>query len=127
MIKATAIDHLVLTVADPARTVEFYENLLGMELRQFGENRQALHFGRQKINLHRAGHEFEPNARTPLPGSADLCFLVEGTAKDNAARLSEAGIAIEDGPVQRTGATGPVMSLYLRDPDGNLIELAHRN
>lgn len=106
MIRATALDHLVLTVADPARTVKFYENLLGMEHRQFGENRQALHFGQQKINLHRAGHEFEPKAHTPLPGTADLCFLVEGTAKDNAARLSEAGIAIEDGPVPRTGPPG---------------------
>ncbi|RNF35413.1 VOC family protein [Paracoccus methylarcula] len=127
MIKVTALDHLVLTVADPARTAEFYENLLGMELRSFGENRQALHFGQQKINLHRAGHEFEPKARVPLPGSADLCFLVEGTARDSAARLAEAGIAVEDGPVPRTGATGPVMSLYLRDPDGNLVELAHRS
>ncbi|SIS76228.1 Catechol 2,3-dioxygenase [Paracoccus saliphilus] len=127
MIKATALDHLVLTVADPARTVEFYENLLGMELREFGENRKALHFGQQKINLHRAGHEFEPKAHAPLPGSADLCFLVEGTAQDNAARLSKAGIAVEEGPVPRTGATGPVISLYLRDPDGNLIELAHRS
>lgn len=127
MIKATALDHLVLTVADPARTVEFYENLLGMELREFGENRQALHFGQQKINLHRAGHEFEPKAQVPLPGSADLCFLVEGTAQDNAARLREAGIAVEDDPVPRTGATGPIISLYLRDPDGNLIELAHRS
>ncbi|WP_366465527.1 VOC family protein [Paracoccus methylarcula] len=127
IIKVTALDHLVLTVADPARTAEFYENLLGMELRSFGENRQALHFGQQKINLHRAGHEFEPKARVPLPGSADLCFLVEGTARDSAARLAEAGIAVEDGPVPRTGATGPVMSLYLRDPDGNLVELAHRS
>lgn len=127
MITVTALDHLVLTVADPRRTAEFYQALLGMELHRFGENRLALHFGQQKINLHRAGHEFEPKAHSPLPGSADLCFLVEGTARDSAAKLIEAGVTIEDGPVPRTGATGPIMSLYLRDPDGNLIELAHRS
>lgn len=126
MIKATSLDHLVLTVADPELTVEFYESVLGMEVKTFGTGRKALHFGDQKINLHRAGHEFEPKAEKPVPGSADLCFLVDGTAKMNAQRLIDAGIVIEDGPVSRTGATGPVTSLYLRDPDGNLIELAHK-
>lgn len=126
MLEIETLDHLVLTVDDPVKTVAFYRDLLGMELREFGDGRQALHFGDQKINLHRAGHEFEPKAGTPLPGSADLCFLVKGSAATTAARLAGEGVEIEAGPVPRTGATGPVTSLYLRDPDGNLIELAHR-
>lgn len=127
MIKVTALDHLVLTVTAPEKTAEFYQIILGMELREFGEGRLALHFGQQKINLHRAGHEFEPKAKTPLPGSADLCFLVDGSAKDNASRLIADGINIDEGPVPRTGAMEPVISLYLRDPDGNLIELARQS
>lgn len=125
MIKVTSLDHLVLTVADLDKTVTFYTNILGMEAREFGENRLALHFGNQKINLHRAGHEFEPKATKSQPGSADLCFLVKEPVDQTAAHLTKDGISIEEGPVQRTGATGPVISLYIRDPDGNLIELAH--
>ncbi|MFV0384474.1 VOC family protein [Paracoccus sp. (in: a-proteobacteria)] len=125
MIGIASLDHLVLTVADPDRTVAFYTTVLGMQARSFGEGRLALHFGDQKINLHQAGREFLPKAARPTPGSADLCFLVAGEARRNAAALTAAGIVIEDGPVARTGATGPVLSLYLRDPDGNLIELAH--
>lgn len=125
MIRIEAIDHLVLTVTDLDRTIAFYCNILGMEMRRFGAGRIALHFGQQKINLHLAGHEFEPKARMPLPGSADLCFRVSGSAEESADRLKTAGIALEAGPVARTGAMGPISSLYLRDPDGNLIELAH--
>ncbi|TRW97888.1 VOC family protein [Paracoccus sp. M683] len=121
----SGLDHLVLTVRDIDRTVAFYRDVLGMTPRQFGAGRLALHFGRQKINLHLAGHEFEPKAASPLPGSADLCFLVDGTAATTQTVLTRAGIAIEEGPVPRTGAAGPVISLYLRDPDGNLVELAH--
>lgn len=123
--KVTALDHLVLTVSNPDMAIEFYQTILGMEAREFGEGRIALHFGNQKINLHRAGHEIEPKAATALPGTADLCFLVSGDAGDTAAYLTDAGITIEQGPVPRTGAGGPVISIYLRDPDRNLIELAH--
>jgi catechol 2,3-dioxygenase-like lactoylglutathione lyase family enzyme len=118
-----AIDHLVLTVADIDATVEFYEQL-GMRREIFGEGRVALHFGDQKLNLHLAGAEIAPHAREPTPGSADLCFLIDGRLSDLEAALSDAGLPIELGPVERTGAQGPIRSLYLRDPDGNLVELS---
>lgn len=123
-----ALDHLVLTVADIAATVAFYETAMGMRAEAFetatGEVRQALLFGRAKINLHQAGAEFEPKANHPTPGSADLCFLTDHPLETWMAHLTKQGITIEEGPVPRTGATGPLMSLYLRDPDGNLIEIA---
>ncbi len=119
-----SLDHLVLTVADPDATVSFYCGILGMEKVSFGEGRLALAFGTQKINLHRAGHEFEPKSACPTPGSGDLCFLLDCSLAAAQARLHDAGIAIEDGPVARTGATGPIRSLYIRDPDANLIELS---
>lgn len=125
MIDVTGLDHLVLTVRDLDRTVAFYRDILGMRPRRFADDRIALHVGNQKINLHLAGHEFEPKARHPQPGSADLCFLVAGDVADTQRALQAAGIAIETGPAPRTGATGPVVSIYLRDPDDNLIELAH--
>ena len=118
-----SLDHLVLTVRDLDKTVAFYA-ALGMEKTVFGEGRVALSFGAQKINLHVAGKEFEPKARTPKPGSADLCFLIEGPLDRAIAVLADLGIPIEDGPVARTGATGPIMSVYCRDPDENLIELS---
>ncbi|MFQ5785430.1 MAG: VOC family protein [Alphaproteobacteria bacterium] len=118
------IDHIVLTVRDLAATVAFYTRVLGMKEVRFGANRVALHFGRHKINLHEAGREFEPKAARPAPGSGDLCLIAE-TALDAVARdLEAAGVAIEDGPVERTGAEGSIRSLYIRDPDGNLIEIA---
>jgi catechol 2,3-dioxygenase-like lactoylglutathione lyase family enzyme len=118
-----AIDHLVLTVADIDATVEFYEQL-GMRREIFGEGRVALHFGDQKLNLHLAGAEIAPHASEPTPGSADLCFLIDGRLSDLEAALADAGLPIELGPVERTGAQGPIRSLYLRDPDGNLVELS---
>jgi len=118
-----ALDHLVLTVADPDATVAFYERL-GMRREVFGEGRIALRFGEQKINLHRAGAEFEPHAAAPEPGSADFCLLVDGPLADVERDLQQAGIPIELGPVERTGATTKLRSLYLRDPDGNLVELS---
>ena len=121
--RITALDHLVLTVRDIDATVAFYERL-GMRAETFGEGRLALHFGDQKINLHRAGAEFEPHARHPLPGSADLCFLVEGSLDEVERALAAGGIAIELGPVERAGAAGALESLYVRDPDGNLVELS---
>ncbi|WP_216593488.1 VOC family protein [Paracoccus sanguinis] len=122
-LRVRALDHLVLTVADIEATVAFYE-ALGMTRVRFGEGRVALAFGDQKINLHPAGAEIAPHAAHPRPGSADLCFLVEGDVADLSAHLAAAGLAVELGPVPRTGAQGPLTSVYLRDPDGNLVELS---
>lgn len=118
------LDHLVLTVADIERTCDFYAGVLGMEIVTFGEGRRALRFGNQKINLHRHGAEFEPKARTPAPGSADLCFMTDSPLEKVAQQLERASVAIIEGPVVRTGARGPILSIYCRDPDGNLIELS---
>ena len=118
------LDHLVLTVASIDATCAFYETILGMQTVTFGEGRKALTFGSQKINLHEAGAEFEPKAHAPTKGSADLCFLLSGQLDDMQAHLKEHGVTIEEGPVPRTGATGPITSLYIRDPDANLIELS---
>ena len=122
--RVTAIDHLVLTVADLDATVAFYERL-GMSCERFGEGRLALHFGLQKLNLHLAGAEFEPHARRPERGAADLCFLVDEPIAEVERELGRAGIAVEVGPVEREGAQGRLESVYVRDPDGNLIELSH--
>ncbi len=118
-----SLDHLVLTVADLDATTAFYEGL-GMTRRTFAEGRHALHFGAQKINLHIKGREFEPKARVALPGTADLCFLVDVPAAEVVRRLTERGIPILLGPVERTGARGRMNSVYCRDPDGNLVELS---
>lgn len=120
------LDHLVLTVADLDATVRFYRDGLGMRPETFGEGRHALHFGDQKINLHVAGKEFEPKALHPTPGSADLCLLTERPLAEIIDRLAEIGHPVILGPVERIGATGPIVSLYVRDPDGNLIEIARR-
>ncbi|HVX43763.1 MAG TPA: VOC family protein [Mycobacteriales bacterium] len=119
------LDHFVLTVADIEETVRFYRDVLGMRPETFGAGRIALRFGNSKINLHQRGREFEPKAERPEPGSADLCFIVDEPVADVLRELSEAGIAVEEGPVERTGATGTILSCYLRDPDGNLIELSN--
>jgi catechol 2,3-dioxygenase-like lactoylglutathione lyase family enzyme len=119
------LDHLVLTVADIERTVAFYTEVLGMRAVTFGGGRRALHFGPHKINLHEAGDELDPKAARPTPGSADLC-LVSATPVDAIlAHLVVCGVAVEEGPVGRTGAHGPIISVYFRDPDGNLIEVAN--
>ena len=120
----TGLDHLVLTVRDLDVTVRFYVEGLGMRLETFDEGRQALHFGDQKINLHVAGREFEPKAAHPVPGSADLCFLTTRPLDEIGGRLAALGCPIIEGPVARTGAAGPIRSIYTRDPDGNLIEIA---
>jgi catechol 2,3-dioxygenase-like lactoylglutathione lyase family enzyme len=121
----SALDHLVLTVADLDTTLEFYGRVLGMRPARFGAGRVALHFGSQKINLHQAGSELVPHARQPSPGSADLCFVAATPLDATLNHLRKHGVSLEDGPVARTGASGPMTSVYLRDPDGNLIELAH--
>jgi catechol 2,3-dioxygenase-like lactoylglutathione lyase family enzyme len=122
----TRLDHLVLTVRDLDATVRFYRDGLGMRLETFGEGRNALHFGSQKINLHLAGREFEPKAMRPTPGSADLCFLTERPLAEVGDHLAALGHPVLEGPVGRTGAEGPIVSIYVRDPDGNLIEIARR-
>ncbi|MFD3473765.1 VOC family protein [Streptomyces sp. NPDC058695] len=119
------LDHLVLTVHDLDATVAFYTKVLGMEAITFRGGRRALTFGRSKINLHEAGHEFEPKAARPTPGSADLCLIVDEPVERIIAELASHGVPLEEGPVERTGATGLIVSVYVRDPDDNLIELSN--
>ncbi len=119
------LDHLVLTVRDISAALAFYTSALGMRAVTFSEDRKALTFGTQKINLHQAGHTFEPKAATPTPGSADLCFLTDEPLDRVAEHFRALGIAIVEGPAIRTGATGPILSVYVRDPDGNLIEISN--
>lgn len=120
------LDHLVLTVRDIEASCAFYQNVLGMRIVTFGEGRKALAFGRQKINLHPFGNEYEPKAETPTPGSADLCFITTTPLAEVIAHLSACGVEVVEGPVQRTGAEAPIVSVYCRDPDQNLIEIANR-
>ena len=122
--RVTRLDHLVLTVKDIAVSVEFYQAVLGMKKVVFGNQRIALSFGDQKINLHQAGAEFEPKAATATPGSADLCFVVSHNIEEVIVHLNALQIEIIEGPVLRTGATGRINSVYIRDPDCNLLELS---
>jgi catechol 2,3-dioxygenase-like lactoylglutathione lyase family enzyme len=117
------LDHLVLTVRDIDATCVFYQQL-GLEVSTFGAGRTALRFGQQKINLHPAAAPIAPHADQPTAGSADLCFLVTGSMDEVATHLQRCSIPIVEGPVMRNGATGPIESVYCRDPDGNLIELS---
>jgi catechol 2,3-dioxygenase-like lactoylglutathione lyase family enzyme len=119
------LDHLVLTVADIDRTVAFYRDVLGMEPVTFGGGRTALNFGHSKINLHEVGREFEPKAGRPTAGSADICLIAVDPLDDVCRELAARGVSIEEGPVERTGARGRLRSVYLRDPDGNLIEISN--
>ncbi len=121
-----SIDHLVLTVASVEASLAFYATVLGMEVVTFAGGRKALAFGSQKINLHQAGREFEPKAARPAPGSADLCMLTTLSLDQVLAHLAAHAVPVIEGPVRRTGATGPILSVYFRDPDGNLIEVANR-
>ena len=122
--KIKAIDHLVLTVKCISSTCAFYERILGMKTVDFANNRKALSFGRYKINLHELGKEFEPKAKRPTAGSADLCLITDSSADKIQAHLLSHKIDIEQGPVARTGANGPITSIYFRDPDENLIEVS---
>ena len=119
------IDHLVLTVADIERSVEFYSRVLGMPRIEFAGGRIALQCGVQKINLHQSGKEFEPKAQCVMPGSADLCLIIDTPLIDAIEQIRQQGIEIIDGPVERSGATDAIVSAYLRDPDGNLIEVSN--
>ncbi len=128
--KLSGLDHLVLTVEDIATTLEFYQDVLGMTADRFmpvdGEARWALKFGAQKINLHQVGRAFEPKAKVATAGSADLCFLSDMALEKWAAHLADHGVEVIEGPVKRTGALGAIMSLYLHDPDGNLLEISNQ-
>ena len=122
--KIDRIDHFVLTVRDIEATCAFYERALGMERMTFGEGRMALRFGAQKINLHEAGNEMDLRARHPTPGSGDFCLITTTPIADVVAHLENAGVEIEVMPSTRTGATGPITSVYFRDPDDNLVEVS---
>ena len=124
--KILSLDHIVLTVKHVDASIDFYTNVMGMELCVFGENRKALSFGSQKINLHQFTKEFEPKADNPTPGSADLCFLTQTPIIEVISELQSKGVEIVEGPVQRTGAKGPILSVYIRDPDQNLIEVSNQ-
>src|SRR5512141_2350360 len=119
------IDHLVVTAWDIDRTLDFYRRVLGMEPVTFAGGRRGLAFGRQKINLHQAGREFEPKALKPAPGTVDLCLIATTPLAEAIEHLKACGVAIVAGPVARTGALGPMQSVYIRDPDGNLIEISN--
>src|SRR5215213_428485 len=119
------LDHFVLTVASIERTCDFYTRVLGMEVTTFGSGRRALVFGNQKINLHQAGREFAPKAQAPTPGSADFCLITDTALEEIVQHLQLLDVPIEEGPVTRTGASGPILSVYIRDPDENLIEISN--
>jgi catechol 2,3-dioxygenase-like lactoylglutathione lyase family enzyme len=118
------LDHFVLTVRDVDATISFYQKVLGMVPVTFGAGRRALAFGQSKINLHPADAPIAPHASHPVPGSADLCFVTSESPESVIAHLRRCGVKVEDGPVPRTGALGPITSVYLRDPDGNLVEVS---
>ena len=118
------IDHVVMTVRNLDATCDFYTRVLGMRVVTFAGGRKALAFGRQKINLHVAGREFEPKAAHPTPGSVDLCLITTSTLDDVIAQLAACDVRIIEGPIAKTGATGPIRSVYFRDPDDNLIEVS---
>jgi catechol 2,3-dioxygenase-like lactoylglutathione lyase family enzyme len=123
--KIDAIDHLVLTVADIEATCAFYARVLGMQVVTFGAGRRALAFGSQKINLHAVGAELEPRAPNAMPGTGDLCLITAVPMPQVLAHLAACGVDILQGPVPRTGARGPILSVYFRDPDGNLVEVSN--
>jgi len=122
--RITGIDHLVLTVADVELSLAWYSRVLGMRPVTFGRDRRAVAFGKQKLNLHEAGAELDPHAARPTPGSADLCLLSDLGLDEVQRHLERHGVPVERGPVERAGATGPITSVYVRDPDGNLIEIS---
>ena len=123
-VRVSGIDHIVLTVADMERTCDFYRRILGMEVVLFDGGRRALTFGDQKINLHQQGAEVKPNARTAAPGTADICFVTDSPMESVVATLDHVLVPVEVGPVPQTGARGAMTSVYIRDPDGNLVEVA---
>ena len=125
LLKINRLDHLVLTVKDLDQTCDFYTDVLGMEMKIFSGNRRALAFGIQKINLHQYGNELEPRALKPTPGAADLCFITDVSIDDVVNHLKARSVQIIEGPVEKAGAQGSILSVYFRDPDGNLIEVSN--
>jgi len=121
------VDHIVLTTRDKDACIRFYAGVLGMKLESFSENRLALHFGSQKINLHEWGKEFTPRAHVAVPGSLDLCFIASTSLENVIEKLQASNIRIIEGPVMKTGAKGPMRSVYVRDPDLNLVEISVYN
>ncbi len=126
----SSIDHIVMTVADISKTIDFYCSVLGTTMVEFvpptdGLARKSLHFGNQKINLHDSASPFIPHAKAPQTGSVDLCFISAQSLDDWQEHLVNHDVSIEEGPVRKTGANGALMSLYIRDPDGNLIEISN--
>lgn len=126
MIEIESLDHLVLTVRDIETSIAFYETVLGMRRETFGEGRVSLHYGRQKINLHPHPTPIDLIAETAMPGTADLCFISSTPIEQIVAHLKANDVAIISGPTQQTGAEGPILSVYFRDPDNNLIEVSNR-
>ena len=125
-----SVDHIVMTVADMSKTIDFYCSVLGTTMVEFmpptgGPARKSLHFGKQKINLHHASSPYVPHARAPKAGSVDLCFISTQSLDDWLRHLANHDVFVEEGPVRKTGANGTLMSLYIRDPDGNLIEISN--
>lgn len=123
--KIDALDHLVLTVNDLSATHDFYSEMLGMEVVKFGEGRTALRFGKQKINLHEVGSNLLPRAQAPTAGSGDLCFITSVPISEVVDHLNARGVEIVTGPGPRTGARRMLESVYIRDPDQNLIEISN--
>jgi len=121
------VDHIVLTTRDKDACIRFYTEVLGMTLERFSEHRLALHFGTQKINLHEWGREFSPRAHVAVPGSLDLCFIASTSLEKVIEKLKQNGIPVLEGPVMKTGAQGPIRSVYVRDPDLNLVEISVYN
>jgi catechol 2,3-dioxygenase-like lactoylglutathione lyase family enzyme len=120
------LDHLVLTTAHLEQCIDFYTGALGMKLEEFGTGRRALKFGGQKINLHEKGKEFEPKATMPMPGALDFCLIASVPLDAVIARFKELNVPIIHGPVAKIGAAYPLRSVYVRDPDGNLVEISER-
>lgn len=125
MLEIKKLDHLVLTVHDIQKTCAFYHDYLGMTIVQSLEGRVALHFGQQKINLHLLGHEFQPKAKYPTPGSADLCFITDDSVDELLKEFHKKNLPVVLGPIDRNGAEGKIRSIYVRDPDQNLIEISN--
>lgn len=123
--KIERIDHLVFTVKDIQMTCDFYQKVLGMQVVTFKGDRKALSFGNQKINLHQVGKEFEPKANKPTPGAIDLCLITKTPLEEAKKHIESFGVEIIEGPIERTGASGPIKSIYFRDPDFNLIEVSN--
>jgi catechol 2,3-dioxygenase-like lactoylglutathione lyase family enzyme len=124
--KIQTLDHLVITTTDIEQIFKFYTRVLGMEAVGFNDGRKALRFGKQKINLHKIGAEFTPHAMKPTPGSTDICLITDTPMHEVVSHLASCNVKIIEGPVKRIGASGPLLSIYIHDPDGNLIELANQ-